>query len=78
MGKLPIYSAEKALFASKHDNVAERSKAVRSGRIPKGREFESHSCQIMSFSWLRKSARCSIVHRPWNYIRRPLPDCRGQ
>lgn len=47
--KLPIYSVEKALFASKHDNVAERSKAVRSGRIPKGREFKSHRCQTISF-----------------------------
>ena len=40
--------------SSKHDSLAERSKAVRSGRIPKGRGFESHRCHehFLFFSFL--------------------------
>ena len=31
---------------SKHDSLAERSKAVAQGAIPKGRGFEPHSCHF--------------------------------
>ncbi len=47
--KSGIYTAGKPNITSQIDNLAERSKAVRSGRIPKGREFESHSCHIQTF-----------------------------
>ena len=45
------------------DNMAERSKAVRSGRIPKGRGFESHCCQpnILTFSGMRMQQDLKIA-----------------
>ena len=35
-------------FTCKHDSLAERSKAVAQGAIPKGRGFEPHSCHSFS------------------------------
>ena len=32
---------------AKHDSLAERSKAVAQGAIPKGRGFEPHSCHSL-------------------------------
>ena len=34
--------------ATKHDSLAERSKAVAQGAIPKGRGFEPHSCHFVT------------------------------
>ena len=33
--------------STKHDSLAERSKAVAQGAIPKGRGFEPHSCHFL-------------------------------
>ena len=55
-----LYIVQNDYGQLEHDNMAERSKAVRSGRIPKGREFESHCCHQILFSfqsWL--DAFCS-------------------
>ena len=35
------------IVAAKHDSLAERSKAVAQGAIPKGRGFEPHSCHFL-------------------------------
>ena len=57
-----------------YDNMAERSKAVRSGRIPKGREFESHCCHqplfLPSPGWMHfvlhvRHLQCWVFSRPW-------------
>ena len=34
------------IMESEHDSLAERSKAVAQGAIPKGRGFEPHSCHL--------------------------------
>ena len=36
-----------------HDSLAERSKAVDQGAIPKGRGFEPHSCHFLMLAQLR-------------------------
>ena len=36
-----------------HDSLAERSKAVAQGAIPKGRGFEPHSCHYLMLAQLR-------------------------
>ena len=36
-----------------HDSLAERSKAVAQGAIPKGRAFEPHSCHFKMLAQLR-------------------------
>ena len=41
------------LTSAKHDSLAERSKAVAQGAIPKGREFEPHSCHFLMLVQLR-------------------------
>ena len=35
------------LSSTRHDSLAERSKAVAQGAIPKGRGFEPHSCHFL-------------------------------
>ena len=45
----PVYphsAAEMLKLASNHDTLAERSKAVAQGAIPKGRGFEPHRCHF--------------------------------
>ena len=46
-----------------HDSLAERSKAVAQGAIPKGRGLEPHSCHF--------SGRCyyTLVAEAWGYLR---------
>ena len=45
-GERPSRAGVRACFA-KHDSLAERSKAVAQGAIPKGRGFEPHSCHSL-------------------------------
>jgi hypothetical protein len=47
----PVYphsAAEMLKLAGNHDTLAERSKAVAQGAIPKGRGFEPHRCQSVA------------------------------
>ena len=43
------------------DSLAERSKAVAQGAIPKGRGFEPHSCQVESCAENRYATQVSAV-----------------
>ena len=41
------FACKRWLLSNRHDSLAERSKAVAQGAIPKGRGFEPHSCHFL-------------------------------
>ena len=49
--------------STRHDSLAERSKAVAQGAIPKGRGFEPHSCHFLSQSPLQEPSPSFEIDR---------------
>ena len=52
----------------RHDSLAERSKAVAQGAIPKGRGFKPHSCQLIPLAplhWLQLLKHCKHAQTLW-------------
>ena len=55
------------------DTLAERSKAVAQGAIPKGRGFESHSCHFARGAWSAQGVATHLRNMPQCRPRRPSP-----